>query len=436
MRGAIARAGAQGWFVSGLQFDPKTGKFHAGELTPAAPAEGEGSFSADGLTGPNAAYWARMFSGDNSKAAERLAAVYACANVISSSIAAMPLHLMRKNRKSRERVQEHPVARLLRTRPNAAMTWPAFRQTLIYRLLLRGNQYTRVFWERGNPRELFPLPENAVSVKLTDSRRVVYSISENAVKVPAGQFTRPEIAHFKALSEDGLTGINPISHCRITTEGAVAVARYGKTAAEQGSPIRGIITAETTFKNPDQAKLVRKNWSESYAAAAAGDGMAIFEGGDMKFHPVTMSLRDAQFIEQMQFSVEEICRIFNVPPHKVQKLDKATFNNIEHLSKEFYIGTLIPWINGIEAELNDCLLTERERADGYYLLHNADGLLRGDLASRSESYQKQISSSVMTPNEARALEDREPMEGGDELLFPINHARLSDIQEIEKKKTI
>lgn len=411
-----------------LRYDPATRQFKAaGELTPAAPAPGEGSFSPDGLAGPNGAYWARMFAENGSRSAERLAAVYACVHVIASSIAAMPLHLMRKQGNSHEKVDDHPVASLLRNRPNHAMTWNVFRETMLYRLLLRGNQYTRVFWERGFPRELFPIPEGNVMPSITDERRIIYDVSFNTAKVPAGKFSRPDIAHFKALSDDGLCGINPITHCRLATDGALAVARHGKTSAEQGAPLRGIITAATTFKNDQAAANIRRRWGESYAAAAAGDGMAIFEGGDMKFHPVTMSLRDAQFIEQMAFSVEEICRIFNVPPHKVQKLDKATFNNIEHLSKEFYIGTLVPWITGIEEELAHCVLTDRERAEGYYLRHNADGLLRGDLPTRSEAYNKQIGAGMLTPNEARALEDRPPMEGGDVLLFPINHTPLSQL---------
>ena len=140
----------------------------------------------------------------------------------------------------------------------------------------------------------------------------------------------------------------------------------------------------------------------------------------MKFHPVTMSMRDAQFIESMNFSVLEIARIFNVPPHKIQDLSRATFSNIEHLSREFYMASLVPWITRIEATMNLCLLTQADRDAGLYIRHNADGLLRGDLATRSESYAKQIGAGVMTPNEGRALEDRPPLPGGERLFMPSN----------------
>ncbi len=406
-------------------YDPATGKFRpAASLTPAVPAPGEGSFGT-GLAGPSAAYWSRMFKDSGGGTAHRLAAVYACAQVISSSIAAFPLHLYRSSGSKREKIDNHPVADLLHEAPNAAMTWPAFRESVVYQTVLRGNQYSRVFWDTGYPREIFPLPLEAVRPKLTDARRVVYEVTENANKVPAGTFAPPLIAHFKALTKDGLEGINPIAHCRLTTSAAVALTEYGRTSAEEGGPIRGVITTGGNFKNPEQAREVRQRWGEAWNDARNGTGLAIFEGNDMKIHPITMSMRDAQFIEQMKFSVVEICRIFNVPPHMIQELERATFNNIEHLSRQFYTGTLVPWITRLEATLDHCLLTRAERKAGYRIRHNAEGLLRGDLASRSDSYQKQISAGVMTPNEARALEDRPPMEGGDSLMFPTNHIPLT-----------
>lgn len=403
------------------------GAFFASTNTPAVPVDApEEAGAGDGTLGLGSD-WRRIWGSDETSSADRLAAVYGCVSVIASSIAAMPLQLFRQDGERRERERKHRLAGLLADAPNEAMTWPQLREALLYQQIIRGNSHSRQFWSSGFVREIFPLPVGTVTASITDLRRVLYEVGDNPFKVPVGTFRRPDIAHFKALTGDGIEGINPIRHCRLSTAAGVALARYGKDSAEEGQPIRGIITAETTFKNGDQAKLVRQRWGEAWRDAQNGDGVAIFEGGDMKFHPVTMSMRDAQFIESMAFSVEEICRIFNVPPHKVQKLDRATFNNIEHLSREFYMATLVPWITRIEATLNQCLLTESDRRAGLYLRHNADGLLRGDLASRSESYQKQISSGMMTPNEGRALEDRPPLPGGDVLIFPTNHVPLEKL---------
>lgn len=398
--------------------------FVAGSNTPAVPLEPDETGSETGTMSlpPN---WSRMWGNDSTTTTtDRLAAVYACVNVIATSIAAMPLQLFRKVGDRRERESAHPMARLLDGAPNEAMTWPQVREAMLYEMILRGNSFSRGFWSGGNVREIFPIPWRAVRIKLTDQRRIRYDVGANDMKLPTGEFGAPEILHFKGLTQDGIEGINPIHHCRMTTAAAAALTRYGRTTAEDGQPIRGIITAETTFKNDQQARQVRSRWGEAWNDAKNGDGIAIFEGGDMKFHPVTMSMRDAQFIESMNFSVLEICRIFNVPPHKVQDLSRATFSNIEHLSREFYMATLVPWITRLEATLNRCLLTEGDRAAGLYLRHNADGLLRGDLATRSASYAQQITNGVLTPNEARMLEDRPPMEGGDRLFFPVNLAPI------------
>jgi HK97 family phage portal protein len=397
-----------------------TAAFFAGPNTPAVPIEqGESESTAGTLSLPP--NWSRMWGEAGvTTSADRLAAVYACVNVIASSIAAMPLQLFRKAGDRRERETAHPLARLLDGAPNEVMTWPQLREALLYQMILRGNGYARGFWSGGNVREIFPLPCENVKPKLTDARRIVYDVGVNDLKVPPGQFARPEILHFKALTSDGIEGINPIRHCRMTTASAAALASYGRKSAEEGQPIRGIITAETTFQNQQKAREVRRNWGEAWNDAKNGDGIAIFEGGDMKFHPVTMSMRDAQFIESMNFSVLEIARIFNVPPHKIQDLSRATFSNIEHLSREFYMASLVPWITRIEATMNLCLLTQADRDAGLYIRHNADGLLRGDLATRSESYAKQIGAGVLTPNEGRALEDRPPLPGGDRLFMPSN----------------
>lgn len=373
-------------------------------------------------------YWSRLFKNDGAKASDSLAAVYGCVNVISSSISAMPLQLFRKGPGGREREANHPVAKLLATWPNEAMTWTQLRESIIYNTVLRGNSYARTFWRGGYPVEIFPVPTASVTPKLSESRAVVYQVSANDKYLPNGHFRRPEIAHFKALTSDGLLGINPIEHCRLTLGSAMALSRYGKESAEEGGPIRGVITMETAFKNPQQAAEVRSRWGKGFESARRGQGVAIFEGGNAKFQPITMSMRDAQFLESMQFSVEEICRIFNVPPHKIQKLDRATFSNIEHQSLEFYTSCLVPWIVRLEATFDECLLTDSDRAVGLYFRHNADGLLRGDMAGRVSAMKELIQSSALTPNEARALEERPPLEGGDELLCPVNYTHLSKIK--------
>lgn len=372
------------------------------------------------------AQWAGMF-GDFTGSNERIAAVFACVYVIASNITAMPLQLFRKGPDGlRQREEKHRLAGLLKDAPNGAMTWPQLREAMLYQLVLRGNGYTRNFWQRGYLNEIFPISEAAITPKLTEARRLGYDVGTNSSKIPTGLFFAPDIAHFKGLSGDGFEGISPIEHCRQTMRAARAITEHGARTAENGAPLRGIVTNAPSFKNDEAAKTARKRLSDAVADAARAEGVAIFEG-DLKFTSVSMSMRDAQFIESMRFSVEEIARIFNVPPHKIQMLERATFNNIEHLSREFYSGSLLPWLTRLEATMNATWLTAGERAAGYYLRHNADGLLRGDLQTRSEAYARQIGSGILSPNEARAMEERAPTEGGDTFFFPTNHAPLTSV---------
>lgn len=401
------------------------GFFTNSNLTPAKPAASE--MDANGL--PTYEYIRRMFSENSTRQADQLAAVYGCVQVISSTIAAMPLNLTRKKGETRERETNHPMAKRLAGVPNEAMTWIQLREAIHYNMVLRGNLHVWTDWKDGYPVEFFPVPEGSVETKLSTTRRVVYDISENPWHVPAGTYGKGQVAHFKALTGDGLMGINPIEHCRVTIGGALALANYGKTSAEEGGPIRGILAQESVFKNPEAARAARQNLNEGVQAARASSGLALMEGAgaSTKFFPMTMSMRDAQYLESMQFSVIEICRIFNVPPHKIHDLARATFNNIEHLSLEFYTGCILPWLKRLEATMDACWLTESDRSAGLSFKHNADGLLRGDQASRSTFYREQISMGMLTPNEGRALEDRPPIDGGDKALFPANHTLLEKV---------
>lgn len=405
-----------------LRYDSDSRTFR-NDLTPAAPGPGEAT-----PVGTSSAYWNRMFS-ESGGGGERIAAVFACVYVIASSIAAMPLALFRRDGQTRARVRDTRLSAFLDDRPNAAMTWPQLREAMLYQLLLRGNAYTRNFWRAGYLEEVFPVSCHYIEPKLTDKRRLGYELRANDFHVPPGMFYPPDVAHFRGISQDGLEGISPIAHCRMTMASAAALTKYGKDSAENGNPIKGVLSGVPAFPNEEKAREVRNRWRAAMQEIkTASDGVLILEGGQMKLEALSMSLRDAQFIEQMKFSVEEVARIFNVPLHKIQHLDKATFNNIEHLSKEFYMATLVPWITRLESTMNSVFLTKSERDQGYYFRHNADGLLRGDLASRSMAYQQQISSAVMTPNEARQLEERPPMPGGDVLLFPVNHVPLDKLE--------
>lgn len=371
----------------------------------------------------------RFFNLTATVSPERIAAVFACANVIASSIAAMPLHLYRRNGESRERADEHPMARFLREAPNRVTGWQALREQTLMAMVLRGRSYWRLYRQAGYVREIWPIDPDSVSYKIR-SRRPVFQVAGTTQGLESGDFTSEEIAHFRNICGKDGQGISPIEHCRATLNAAGSLQKYGEQSAAAGQPLKGVITGAPPSKNREIAKKIRENWRASMAEARrSDDGVLIIEGEKMSFQPLTMTMRDAQFIEQMQFSVVEIARIFNVPPHKIQELENATYSNIEHQSLEFYTSTLVPWILRCEDVMNQSLLTPTERAQGFYFKHSADGLLRGDLKTRMEANSAAIMSGQKTPNEARALEDRPPLPGGDRLLVGVNQTPLETLGE-------
>ncbi len=358
---------------------------------------------------------------------DRIAAVFACANVISSSIAAMPLSLYKKTGKTREKVVSHRMAEFLADAPNKAMGWQSLREMTLFSMALRGRHYWRVYRAAGHVVEVFPVHVEAVSFKI-EARRARYKLTDTLAGVKGGNFTGEQIAHFRNLTGIDGQGISPIEHCAQTVNSAGCLQTYGEKSAANGQPLKGVVTGAPPSKNPEVAKKIRSNWRDSFKESQqGGDGVVILEGERMQFQAVSMSMRDAQFIEQMKFSVIEIARIYNVPPHKIQELENATYSNIEHQSLEFYTSTLIPWVLRFEEVLNQTLLTTSERAQGYYFHHNADGLLRGDLKTRMEANSAAIMSGQVTPNEARALEEREGLEGGDRLLVGVNQTPLETL---------
>lgn len=369
-----------------------------------------------------------FFTGANI-APERIAAVFACANVIASSIAAMPLHLFRRDGESREKVSKHRMAKFLREVPNQVTGWQSLREQTLMAMVLRGRSYWRLYRQGGYVNEVYPIEPDGVLYKIRN-RRPEYTVTRTVQGLEGGIFTREEIAHFRNICGHDGQGISPISHCKATLNAAGSLQKYGEESAAAGQPLKGVVTGAPPSKNKERAKEIRQNWRDSLRESQqAGDGVVIIEGERMQFHPVSMSMRDAQFIEQMQFSVVEIARIFNVPPHKIQELENATYSNIEHQSLEFYTSTLVPWILRMEDVLNHSLLTATEREQGYYFRHSADGLLRGDLKTRMEANSAAIMSGQMTPNEGRALEDRPPMPGGDRLLVGVNQTPLETLGE-------
>lgn len=399
-----------------LKYDLKTGKF----LNEAEPAASELDYNGQATE----AFYDRMFSDAPSgeQQLRALSAVWACVYVISSAMGLMPYRLYRRSGDGQSTKEEtkHRLAGLLQDSPDDSRSWQEFREDAMVQTLYRGNSYSQNFWRRGYLDSVFLWDENTIKAeRLMNSRRVVYQVAANDYGIAAGNYFRPDVSHFKGIKGSGIHGISPITHCKNALRAAAAQANFQLKTSEKGGSIRGIMTGAPNFRNKEQANEVRQRWGEAFQKAQGDSGIPIFEG-DMKFHSVSMTNSDAQFLETTRFTIEDVARIFNLPPHQIQHLERATNNNIDLLNQEYYKSSLLPWKLRLEAQPNRDWLTPADRRAGLFIACDPDEFLRADLAKWTDAMAKQIAGGVRSPNEARAKANLPPVEHGDILRVPAN----------------
>ena len=238
-------------------------------------------------------------------------------------------------------------------------------------------------------------------------------------------FRRDEILHIPGLGFNGLVGFSPIAMMKNSLGTTLAVERYGSAFFKNGAQPSGVLEHPGVLKNPEK---IRQNWSQIYGGAGNAHKIAVIEEG-MSYKPISLPPEDSQFLSTREFGVEEICRIFRVPPHMVQDLKRATFGNIEHQSIDFVVHTLDPWLTRIEQAIIKDVLLEDEQ-DEYFPKFNVDGLLRGDYKSRMEGYAIGFTNGFLSPNDIRRLENMDPIPeemGGNVYVANGSYVKLKDI---------
>ena len=349
--------------------------------------------------------------------AMRVGAVYACVNIIAQSVAQLPLIVYERSEdgRTKSRLPDHPLAKLLK-RPNFWQTPYEFWLMMIGHVALRGNAYAIKNIVRGQTRELIPVHPNRVQVIQTAELKLIYKFTDKGGKV--FDLAQERILHLKGLSWNGFTGISPIEQARESIGLSLATEQHGAALFKNGAQPGLILMHPGTLK-PDARKNIKKSWDERFTGENAF-GTAVLEEG-LKPETVGMTSEDAQFIETRKYQAVDIARFWNVPPHKIAILDRATFSNIEEQNIDFVVDTLMPYtVNAQQVIMRDLLLPgERQKVFVEFLL---DGLLRGNSKARGEFYKKAITCGWMTRNEVRAAENLNPIDGLDEILVPMNMA--------------
>ncbi len=362
----------------------------------------------------------------NETTAMQMTAVYSCVRILSEAVAGLPLNVYRYNDSGgKEKALKHPLYRLLHDEPNPEMTSFAFRETLMSHLLLWGNAYAQVIRNaRGEVIALYPLMPDKMTVDRDKNGRLFYLYQRGAEDAKAvGNDRRvylppSDVLHIPGLGFDGLIGYSPIAMAKNAIGLAIATEEYGAKFFANGAAPSGVLEHPGTIKDPQR---VRDSWNAAYQGSSNAHKIAVLEEG-MKYTPIGISPEQAQFLETRKFQINEIARIFRVPPHMLADLEKSSFSNIEQQSLEFVKYTLDPWVVRWEQSMCRVLLSESEKP-AYFIKFNVDGLLRGDYASRMTGYATARQNGWMSANDIRELENLDriaPELGGD--LYLINGA--------------
>jgi HK97 family phage portal protein len=357
------------------------------------------------------------------QSAMRSSAVYACVKILAETVSSLPCSLLKEEKGNTVKAAEHPLYEVLHDIPNAEMTSFAFREAMMTSLLLWGNAYARVIRDgQKHVKELWPLLPQYMAVERdsqTKRLKYTYSAPESTGVIV---FNSEQILHIAGLSYDGIKGLSPISQAREAIGLALATEEFGARFFGNGARPGGILECPGIVKEPER---LRESWNKVFQGSRNSNRIAVLEEG-VSYKAIGIPPNDAQFLETRKYQLNEICRIFRVPPHLVADLERSIFSNIEHQSIDFVVHTIRPWLVRWEQAMFKSLLNAEERRL-YFIRFNVEGLLRGDYKSRMEGYSIGRQNGWMSANDIRRLENMNPIpaaDGGDVYLVNGNMVKF------------
>ena len=368
----------------------------------------------------------------NERTAMQTTAVYACVRILAEAVASLPLHVYEyQDDGGKKLVHDHPLYYLLHDEPNPEMTSFVFRETLMSHLLIWGNAYAQIIRDgAGRVLGLYPLLPDKMEVQRNEKGNIYYVYSRNSDENPTFKeygnikLKAEDVLHIPGLGFDGLIGYSPIAMAKNAVGMTLACEEYGASFFANGANPGGVLEHPGVLKDPSK---VRESWNSVYRGVNNAHKIAVLEEG-MKYQQIGIPPEEAQFLETRKFQINEIARLYRIPPHMVGDLDKSSFSNIEQQSLEFVKYTLDPWVIRWEQSLQRSLLLPGEKGK-YFIKLNVDGLLRGDYQSRMNGYAVGRQNGWFSANDIREMENMNPIpdeEGGN--LYLINGAmtKLAD----------
>lgn len=352
----------------------------------------------------------------------KLSAVWACVRLRSQTISTLPLHL-RDNDK--QIADTHPLYRLLHDAPNADMSASEFWEVMIASLDLWGNAYALIHKSGGRIVALEPLDPQTMSVKRGKTGAISYIYRKNNAET---EYQEAEMLHLRGFTLDGLTGLSPIAYAASTVGMQIDLNKASQNDWKNGLKVGGFFKFPSLL-TPEQRQAFRASLS-SFQNPDTSAGYMLLEAG---IEPVTAAAlrinpKDAQMIESKYFGIEEICRIFGVPPQLIGHTDKASSwaSSLEGMNQGFLTYSLRPTLVRVEQSIARKLLSPSERQQ-YRPKFSVEGLLRADSNARANYYNLMVQNGIMSRNDVRRLEDLPAVNGADELTVQLNLTRLQNL---------
>ncbi len=355
-------------------------------------------------------------------------AVWNAVTLISGTVGSLPLHLMQKQDKSKHTADDRPLYRVMHDQWNPYMTAMAGREVIMGHILTWGNGYAeKIRNGYGEIVALWPVPPNRVTPKMKDGE-LVYEIrmdGESDITL-----SRDQILHIPGLGFDGFVGYSVISMARKSIGLGMAFETFSSLYFGQGTH-PGVVVSHPNALGTDGHANLKKALTDTYSGLGKSHRLMLLEEG-MKIEKIGIPPKDSQFIESKIHHITDVCRWFNIPPHKLKDLTKSSFNNIEsEQAAGFVTDTILPWLVREEQNYNMQLLTPREQKEKFYFKHVVEGLLRANAKDRAEFYKTALTFGWMTENEVREREDLDPNPNplADELWMMANMVPLSKYEE-------
>lgn len=359
------------------------------------------------------------YSSSSSKSAMKLSAVYRCVNVLSESVAQLPLDVFWIDKDGyKESYRNHPAYTLLREEPNPDMSRFTFMKTLVSQVVLNGNGYAYIERDnKGNAVSLRYIPSPLVSIVYVDTHQgqlKMYQVTGfNNLVEPY------DMIHVLNFSYDGVVGVSTLTHARETIRLSHNANEYASGFFENGGSVSGILTVADARLKPGQSDAIRQTWKQQFDPTLGNAGGVAVLDGNMKYQPISINPADAQMLESREFQVVDICRFFGVSPVKAFDLNKASYSTVEATQLAFLTDTLAPILENIEGEFKRKVFRPSEKPH-IEIKFDTSTLLRADKTAQSNYFQKLFQTGSITPNEIRKQLDMPKIEGGDKPFVPVN----------------